>query len=108
MILARFVPVLRAMVPVVAGVGRMPRRRYTAFNLAGALLWGVGMVVAGFLFGGFAFVSQHVELIMIGVVALSLLPASVAFLRRRMHARSAPPLADAATFAQVGSSASDD
>jgi membrane-associated protein len=105
-ILARFVPFLRAFAPVVAGVARMPRRRFTAFNLAGAFLWGVGMVFAGFAFGGLAFVAQHVELIMVGVIALSLVPASVAFLRRWMETRSAQPLAD--TFAHAGRAGSGD
>jgi membrane-associated protein len=107
-ILARFVPVLRAFAPVVAGVARMPRRRFTAFNLAGAFLWGVGMVLAGFLLGGLAFVAQHVELIMVGVIALSLIPASVAFLRRRMETRGAQPLADTDTLAHAGPAGSGD
>jgi len=94
-VLARFIPMLRAIVPVVAGVGRMPRRRFTAYNVTGAFLWGVGFVVSGYMFGGIPFVAQHVELIMIGVVALTLGPAAVALLRRRNAARSSTTLVDA-------------
>jgi membrane-associated protein len=94
-VLARFVPVLRAIVPVVAGVGRMPRNRFTAYNLTGAFLWGVGFVAAGFVFGGIPFVAQHVDLIMVGVVAITLGSAAAALLRRRNAARNSATLVDA-------------
>ncbi|WP_345518626.1 VTT domain-containing protein [Nocardioides conyzicola] len=82
-VLARFVPVVRTFAPVVAGVGRMPYRRFLAFNLLGALGWGVGVLAAGYFLGGVPFVAAHVELIVLGVVAVSLVPAAVAVLRHR-------------------------
>ncbi len=81
-IAARFIPVVRTFLPVVAGVADMPRRRFTAFNIVGALLWGVGIVVVGFLFGGIPFVAAHIEIITIGMASVSVLPAIVAFSRR--------------------------
>lgn len=86
-ILARFVPVVRTFVPATAGVGTMDRRRFTIYNLIGAALWSVGIVAAGFFFGGIPFVSKHIELITIGLAAFSIFPASIAYLRNR---RSAP------------------
>jgi membrane-associated protein len=80
-VLGRFIPVIRTFVPVVAGVGRMPRRTFTIFNVIGALAWAVGIVMTGFYLGGVAFIAAHVELITVGVVALSLLPAAVAMRR---------------------------
>ncbi|MEG9224630.1 VTT domain-containing protein [Aeromicrobium sp. Sec7.5] len=80
---ARFVPVVRTFTPVVAGVAMMPRRRFTTYNIIGALAWGIGIVVTGFFFGGIPFVAHHIELIAIGLALLSLAPASIAFLRRR-------------------------
>lgn len=82
-ILGRFIPVVRTFVPVVAGVGRMPRRTFTIFNAIGALAWAVGIVIAGFYLGGVAFVAAHVELLTVGVVALSLIPAAITVLRQR-------------------------
>ena len=82
-ILARFVPVVRTFVPGVAGVARMPYRRFTAFNLAGAALWAVGLVMVGYNFGGIPFVAQHIELITIALAALSVIPVGIELVRRR-------------------------
>ena len=82
-VLARFVPVVRTLVPAVAGMGRMPRRRFTAYNLAGGLVWAVGMLWAGFSLGGIPFIAGHIELLALAVAAASLVPAGVALLRRR-------------------------
>jgi membrane protein DedA with SNARE-associated domain len=89
-IIARFVPVVRTFVPVVAGVGSMPRRRFTTYNLVGALLWAVGIVAAGFWFGGIGFVAAHIELITIAMASVSLVPAAVEIVRRR-RSRSPRP-----------------
>ncbi len=52
-IMARFIPVVRTFAPLVAGVGKMPRRRFMAFNVVGALLWGVGVTLIGYFLGGY-------------------------------------------------------
>lgn len=80
-VLARFVPVVRTFVPAVAGVGHMPRRRFTTYNLAGAAVWSVSIVAAGYLFGGIAFVAAHIELITIGLAAFSVIPGAIAYAR---------------------------
>ncbi|WP_156391259.1 MULTISPECIES: DedA family protein [unclassified Nocardioides] len=85
-VLARFVPVVRTFAPVVAGVGRMPYRRFLVYNLIGALTWGVGVLTAGYFLGGVPFVADHVELIVLAVVAVSVVPVVVAGLRHRARA----------------------
>src|SRR5690242_364296 len=82
-ILARFVPVIRTFVPAVAGVAHMPRRRFSIYNLVGGAAWSVSIVTVGYLFGGITFVAAHIELITIGLAALSVVPASVAYARNR-------------------------
>ena len=82
-VLGRFVPVVRTFVPVVAGVGKMPHRAFTMLNLVGALVWAVGIVTVGFLFGGIAFVAAHIELITIAIAGVSIIPAMLEVLRRR-------------------------
>jgi membrane-associated protein len=87
-ILGRFVPVVRTFVPVVAGVGKMPHRTFTALNVVGALTWAVGIVTVGFFFGGIAFVAAHIELITITIAGVSIIPAALEVLRRRQGTRS--------------------
>lgn len=82
-ILARFVPVVRTFVPVVAGIGRMPRRRFTAYNVIGGITWSAAILAAGYWFGGIAFVAAHIELITIGFAGLSIVPATIAYVRGR-------------------------
>jgi membrane-associated protein len=87
-ILGRFVPVVRTFVPVVAGVGKMPHRTFTALNVVGALTWAVGIVTVGFFFGGIAFVAAHIELITVAIAGVSIIPAALEVLRRRQGTRS--------------------
>src|SRR5580765_7665455 len=88
-VLGRFVPVLRTFVPVVAGVGRMPRQTFTVFNLLGALVWAVGITTVGFYFGGIPFVAHHIEAITIAIAGVSVVPAALELLRRRRAGRAA-------------------
>jgi membrane-associated protein len=85
-ILGRFVPVVRTFVPVVASIGRMPRRTFASLNLVGALTWAVGIMTVGYFFGGIAFVAAHIELITIAIAGLSVIPAALEVLPRRQGA----------------------
>jgi membrane-associated protein len=93
-VLGRFVPVVRTFVPVVAGVGRMPRRRFTSFNLLGAVVWAIGISSVGFLFGGIPFVAQHIETITIAIAGVSVVPAVLEVLRRRRAGTGTRPPVD--------------
>jgi len=86
-VLARFVPVVRTLAPAVAGVGRMPRRRFTTYNVVGALVWTTGIVLAGYFLGGVPLIAAHIELIAVGVVMLSLVPAAIGVARRVVRGR---------------------
>ena len=89
-LLGRFVPVVRTFVPVVAGVGRMPRHTFTVFNLLGALVWALGITTVGFFFGGITFVAHHIEAITIAIAGFSVVPAALEVLRRRRAGQAAP------------------
>jgi membrane-associated protein len=82
-ILARFVPIVRTFAPVAAGVGRMPYRTFVTYNAIGALLWGVGVTLLGYWLGQITFVQENIELILIGIVLLSVVPIAVELLRTR-------------------------
>ena len=82
--LARFVPIVRTFAPFVAGVGDMPYLRFLSFSVLGALLWVGGLVTLGFQFGNVEFIKSNLSLVLIGIVALSFMPAGIQFLRARL------------------------
>jgi membrane-associated protein len=90
-VIARFVPIVRTFAPVVAGVSRMRRRVFTTFNVLGAILWGAGVPTLGYYLGRIAFVRDNVEAIILGIVALSVLPIAVEVLRARRTGYTGPP-----------------
>ncbi|HEV7607663.1 MAG TPA: DedA family protein [Steroidobacteraceae bacterium] len=73
-VLARFVPVVRTCVPFVAGIARMPYGRFQAYNVAGALVWVLSLVWAGFFFGNIPIIKNNFGIVTIGIVVLSVLP----------------------------------
>ena len=88
-VLARFVPVVRTFAPILAGVGRMSYRTFVAFNVLGGFLWGVGLILAGFLVGEAVDVDRYL-LPIVGVIVLaSLVPVAREVLRSRRRAAKA-------------------
>jgi membrane-associated protein len=82
-IIARFVPIVRTYVPFVAGLGTMPYLRYITFCVAGALLWVVSLCLAGYWFGNIPQVKSNLTLVILVIVAISVSPAVIAWLRNR-------------------------
>ena len=74
-ILARFMPFIRTFAPFVAGVAAMTRSRFTAYNVAGGVIWVVGLTMAGYLFGNIPFVQTHLSKI---IWAMILIPGLIA------------------------------
>jgi len=82
-ILGHFVPIVRTFVPFVAGAGTMSYPRFAVANVTGVVLW-VGLCVGGgYLFGQVPFVKQNFSLVVMGIVAVSLLPVLIGYLRSR-------------------------
>ncbi|OMH28249.1 hypothetical protein BKD30_01610 [Tersicoccus phoenicis] len=88
-ILARFVPIVRTFTPVIAGVAKMPYHVFIAFNVIGALLWGVGVTLLGFWLGQFSWVGQNIDVIFVVIVAISVIPIAVELLKARKKPRTA-------------------
>ncbi len=85
-ILARFVPIVRTFAPIVAGVGHMKYRTFAVYNLIGGALWGIGVTVAGFLLGKrFPGLKDRIDLLAIVIVAVSVIPVGIEFLRHRKN-----------------------
>ncbi|MBI2334697.1 VTT domain-containing protein [Candidatus Daviesbacteria bacterium] len=75
-ILARFIPVIRAFAPVVAGVGTMNYKRFVFFNFFGAVLWAIGVTLAGYYLGSLIPNVDKYLLPIVGLIVIaSVLPA---------------------------------
>jgi membrane-associated protein len=82
-VLARFVPIVRTFVPFVAGAGAMRYSAFALYNVAGALLWVTVCVGAGYAFGNVPIVKENFTVVALGIVALSLIPVLLEYLRHR-------------------------
>ena len=83
-VLAQFIPILRTFAPVVAGVGEMGYRRFATYNVLGAILWVTSMTLAGYTLGNLVpNIEQRIHLVVAVVIAVSLLPPAIAWLRSR-------------------------
>jgi len=85
-VIARFVPIVRTFVPFVAGAAAMSYPSFTLYNVGGAVMW-VGLCVgAGYAFGNVPIVKENFSLVALGIVAVSILPMLVEYLRHRRTA----------------------
>ena len=86
-VLARFVPIVRTFAPILAGVAGMKYRTFTVYNIVGAGLWAVGITTLGYYLGQVDIVREHVEIAAIIIVAISLIPVAIEFVKHRKEAK---------------------
>ena len=82
-VLARFVPIVRTFITVMAGVGTMGFRRFMAYTAIGGVFWACGVTVLGYFLGQVDFLRAHIETMLLILVLISVLPLGVEFLRHR-------------------------
>lgn len=82
-VIARFVPIVRTVAPFVAGCGRMTYAKFATYNVLGALLWISSMLFGGYFFGNIPIVRENFGLVVIAIIALSLVPVALSFIRPR-------------------------
>ena len=87
-VLARFVPIVRTFITVVAGVAGMSMRRFVTYSAIGGVLWATGVTILGYYLGQIALVREHIELMLLAIVAVSVLPIAFEVLRAQLSSRS--------------------
>lgn len=92
-IIARFVPIVRTFAPVAAGVGHMDYRKYSLYNAVGAFIWGGLLTFGGWVLGFFEpladFVKEYIDVILLGAVAITLIPTVFHYVQSMLKARKA-------------------
>ena len=90
LVLARFMPIVRTFVPVVAGLANMPFAAYTAYNVLGGVLWIWSMLLIGYFLGrAIPGIDKYIEVMILVIVFLSILPAIIAWWRDRSKSKAA-------------------
>lgn len=87
-VLARFVPIVRTFAPIVAGAGDMRYRTFATYNVAGGLLWGVGVTVLGYVLGEAVDIDKYLLPIIAVIIAFSFVPVLLEVRRARADHRS--------------------
>jgi len=85
-IIARFLPILRTFAPFVAGVARMTYSRFLPLDIAGGAIWILSITLGGYLFGNIPLIKNNLSFVILGIIALSLLPLFLGWLRHRRQA----------------------
>jgi membrane-associated protein len=89
-ILAQFMPIVRTFSPVVAGVGRMPYRKFLLISVVGTIIWVWSMLFTGYFLGTYVpGIDKHIEILILVVVFISILPAIIGWWRERRKAAAA-------------------
>jgi len=83
LIAGRFMPFVRTFAPFVAGVTMMTRRRFTFFDITGAVLWIGGITLLGYVFGNLPWVKTHLQLIFLGIIIIPGALALIGILRKK-------------------------
>lgn len=83
-IIARFVPIVRTFAPFVAGIGQMEYSKFIRFNFIGGTVWVIGLTLLGYFFGNLEFVQKNFELVIFGIIGLSLLPMIIEIIRQKI------------------------
>jgi membrane-associated protein len=88
-IIARFVPIVRTFAPFVAGIGEMSYKKFVQFNIVGGMAWVLGLTLMGYFFGNLSFVQENFEIVIFGIIGLSILPMIIEIVRVKMKSKKA-------------------
>jgi membrane-associated protein len=86
-IIARFVPIVRTFAPFVAGIGDMKYSKFIQYNIIGGVIWVLGLTLLGYFFGTLPFVQKNFELVIFGIIGLSVLPIIFEFIKAKMKSK---------------------
>ena len=83
-LIARFMPIIRTIVPFVVGMGKLEYKKFIPFNALGGCIWGTLFIMIGYLFGNIPAVKDHFSLIMIAIILISVSPIIIALIKNKI------------------------
>lgn len=86
-VIARFVPIVRTLAPFVGGIGRMHYSTFLTYNVVGAILWVVGITLAGYFLGNIPFIRDNFSTVVLLIIFLSILPIIFEVVKEKMNSR---------------------
>jgi len=84
-VIGRFIPIIRTFVPFVAGMGEMHYLKFIGYNILGGFLWVTLFLGGGYFFGNLSFIKSNFSIVLIMIMAISIVPAIVAFIKERKN-----------------------
>jgi membrane-associated protein len=84
-ILARFIPIIRSVAPLVAGISEMNYKKFFSYNIIGAILWVGLMLNLGYFFGSIHFVKNNLSIIILGIIIISWIPAVLVWIKAKKN-----------------------
>jgi membrane-associated protein len=89
-VLARFVPIVRTFITVMAGVGTMGFRRFMTYSTIGGVAWATGVTLLGYFLGQIDLIRNHIEVMLLAIVLVSVIPIGIEYLRAQRPSSSSP------------------
>ena len=86
LVISRFLPLFRTFAPFVAGIGSMTWSRFFFFNMIGAIGWVGSLTLAGYFFGNLPWVQQNLTAVILGIIAISMVPVVIGWWQQRSAA----------------------
>jgi membrane-associated protein len=80
---------VRTFAPFVAGIGEMSYKKFVQFNIVGGMAWVLGLTLMGYFFGNLSFVQENFEIVIFGIIGLSILPMIIEIVRVKMKSKKA-------------------
>lgn len=90
-VIARFVPIVRTLAPFVAGIGKMNYKTFITYNVIGAMLWVIGITLAGYFLGNIPLIKDNFSKVVLGIIFISVLPIVIEVLKEKFLNKKTKP-----------------